>query len=225
MAWHILMQGHLRFLSLMWCQAIYNLWLSCCSGPGILEVVNVWRPGRCRWLGISWCKAICGSWVWCGAKPFTTFGCCIVLRWVFWEVVSVWQPGRCRWLGISWCKAICGSWVWCGAKPLTTFDWSGCLLITNNNVNYWLQGGSAAQRSSTFVPVTWSAHTMGLCGGNKCSITNWALCGVFNFHLYWCGQQQAHLKFMDFSRLKLCIVIVICPFAPYGLANGPKHVK
>ena len=38
---------------LMWYQAIYNLWLSCCSGPGILEVVNVWRPGRCRWLGIS----------------------------------------------------------------------------------------------------------------------------------------------------------------------------
>ena len=53
MAWHILMQGHLHLLSLIWCQAIYNLWLSCCIGPGILEVVNVWRPGRCRWLDIS----------------------------------------------------------------------------------------------------------------------------------------------------------------------------
>ena len=89
-------------------------------------------------------------------------------------------------------------WICCGAKPLTTFDWSGCLLITNNNVNYWLQGGSAAQRSSTFVPVTWSAHTMGLCGGNKCSVTNWALCGIFNFHLCWSGQQ--HIWHVDLDK-------------------------
>ena len=56
----------------------------------------------------------------------------------------------------------------------------------------YCMGGRAAQLSSTFVPVTWSAHTMGLCGGNKCSVTNWALCGVFNFHLCWSGQQQYH---------------------------------
>ena len=46
-------------------------------------------------------------WVWFGAKPFTTFLCCIgpgVL-----EIVKVLQPGRRRWLGIYWCKAICSS--------------------------------------------------------------------------------------------------------------------
>ena len=36
MAWHILMQGHLQLLSLMWCQAIYNLWLLYCIEMGIL---------------------------------------------------------------------------------------------------------------------------------------------------------------------------------------------
>ena len=50
------------------------------------RAVYVWWPGRCRWLGISWCKAICSFWVWCGAKPFTTFGGYIVLRWVFWRL-------------------------------------------------------------------------------------------------------------------------------------------
>ena len=86
MAWHILMQGHLQLLSLMWCQAIYNLWWLYCVEMSILEVVNVWRPGRCRWLGISWCKAICSFWVWCGAKPFKTFGCHAVLGQVFWRL-------------------------------------------------------------------------------------------------------------------------------------------
>ena len=122
MAWHILRQGHLRLLSLMWCQAIYNLWLSCCIGPGIWRL---WMFGGLVGAdGLAYLDARPSAAPEFDVVPSHLQPLVVMLYWArYLEVVNVWRPGRCRWLGISWCKAICSFWVWCGAKPFTTF---GC---------------------------------------------------------------------------------------------------
>ena len=116
---------HSAALSLMWCQAIYSLWLLCCIGPGILEVLDAWQPGRCRWLGIYWCKAICRS----ESDVVPNHLQCLVVM-LYWARYFGGCECLAAWLvQMAWHILMRGHlelFVWCGAKPFPTF---GCYAV------------------------------------------------------------------------------------------------